>query len=64
MKTFEYKTLYIERETYIGSFLGGFKSDKLDGVLNALGAEGWEMVGVCMNDGINAFALAFKREAS
>ena len=64
MKTFEYKTLYVSRDDYIGSFLGGFNSDELEGVFNNLGADGWEMVGVCMQDGMNAFAIAFKRETS
>ena len=59
MTTWEYKSFYSDRDEYSG-FLG-FKSDKFEAKLNELGSEGWELVGIGMNDGANATFLIFKR---
>ena len=62
-KKWEYKSIHVERETYIKGMLGAkFRPELLEGDLNALGSEGWEMVGIAFNDGINGAALVFKRE--
>jgi len=59
----EYKSVYLNREDYIKGLLGkAYKPDILDKQLNALGAEGWEMVGVAFNDGAGGNAVVvFKR---
>ena len=62
-RQWEYKSMLVDRETYIKGMIGKkFRPELLEGDLNALGSEGWEMVGIAFNDGINGAALVFKRE--
>ena len=62
MQNWEYKSIHVVREDYIKGLLGAkLKPDLLEGDLNALGSDGWEMVGIAFNDGINGAVIIFKR---
>lgn len=62
--SWEYKTIRSDRDSYrkMLSFGGGnINHEKFCDEINVLGAEGWELVGPGMNDGVNAMILVFKR---
>ena len=64
IKTWEYTSIYVNREDYIQGLLGkSFKPEKFNKKLNELGSEGWELVGVAFNDGAGGNSvITFKRE--
>ena len=59
MKKWEYKAMYMERDDYWGT--REFKPELLEEKLNALGNQGWEMVGVAYGDGVHNRVIVFKR---
>ena len=62
MKKWEYKAKYMRSDDYIKGVLN--KSANLELVeqeLNALGNQGWEMVGVAYADGVHNRVIIFKR---
>ena len=61
MKKWEYKAMYMKRENYSG-FTGGLKPELLENELNALGIQGWEMVGIAYGDGVHNKVIVFKRQ--
>ena len=63
-RKWEYKSLYIDRDTYIKGMLGKtFRPEELENDFNELGSEGWELVGVAFNDGAGGDSVVvFKRE--
>ena len=62
MKTWEYKAKYMRNEDYIKGVLNkSLKEEKLEQELNALGNQGWEMVGVAYGDGVHNKVIVFKR---
>ena len=59
MKKWEYKAMYMEGDDY--TYAGEFKPELLEEKLNALGNQGWEMVGVAYGDGVHNRVIVFKR---
>ena len=63
MTKYQYKTMLIDVSQ---SMFGGFDTDRLDNVLNSMGAKGWELIAVESSGnffGGNKLALVFKRIA-
>ena len=61
MKKWEYKTMYMSRDSYLKGFKQKFDPELLEKELNALGNQGWEMVGVAYADGVHNRVIVFKR---
>jgi len=62
MKKWEYKVKYMRSDDYIKGVLNKSLNEKvLEQELNALGNQGWEMVGVAYADGVHNRVIVFKK---
>ena len=62
MKKWEYKSMFLKGTGFMGHKVN---ATELDGLLNSLGAEGWELVSTIEKGQNFSFAIAiFKRELS